>query len=453
MANTILTALGLDITQFETAANKTDGFSRGMAHGFELVDSAIRKIPLAGRLYAGTIGRLIDETAEAVTQQREFARIMETDVTRSLNGAVTQIDDITNAIERMNKVSISRSIRDFFVYLKTRGHEDPAKNRDAGVVALQQKRTELIQKSVELVAQEENSRSALAAGSEVEAERTRLRLDYEEKILRATEEARKQGGPDRDKWETAITERLQQQKDIYKEIYDREREGIEVRFAARQEELKTSVKLAEIQFKGNERDIAAEELRLALRKQQLANQGGTGEEQAETSKSVKVSQSNLDLAKHNYELTVAQLGIETKLMDQRVHGQGRAATQTQIRAKYEIQIAEALRRGNTELAKQLAAQQQIEKLQEAIRQYELGGRGRAAERREERHRGRIARTVESRLRERALTQLPGEGLRSGGLISGGALARKAAPVLKPTVPPAQQKFMSDVVELLGNLKQ
>lgn len=450
-SNNALTALGLDITQFETAANKTDHLTRVMAHGFELVDSAVRKIPIVGSLYAATIGRMVDESAELVRSGREISKIMETDVSRSLHGAVGQIDDITEALQKLNKVSISRSVYDFWVLLKTRGHQDNAAIRDANAVNLVEKRTALIQKSVELTAQEENSRSAIAAGSEVEAERTRLRLDYENKILRAQEEFNKFP---KDKREQAVIDRLKEQKEIYKEVYDRELEAIETRFAARQEELRTSVKIAEIHFKGNERDIAAEELKLAIRRQQLAEQGGTAEDQANAARDAKVAKSNSDLAQRNYDLTVAQLTIETKLIEAKVTGQTRAANQLEIQARYALQITEATRRGNSELAKQLAAQQRISQLQEGIRQYELGGHGRAAERRQERHSARTARVVQSRLTERELDQRignqgPGSGLRAGGLTSGG-LARPKQSVTQPKQVPMTevQNFMKQVVDAL-----
>lgn len=449
MASQILTALGLDVTQFETSANKTDMFTRRMVHGFELVDGAIRKIPIVGELYAGTIGRLVDETAEATRVQREFARIMETDVTRSLHGTVNQIDDITQALKELNKVSISRTITDVFTLFKSRGHVDRSKEREEAALVLQGKRTALIQRSVELVAQEENSRSAIASGSEVEAERTRLRLGYEEKILQATEEARKQGGPDRDQWEKAIIDRLEQQKSIYKEVYDRESESIETRFAASQEELRTSIKIAEIHFKGNERDIASEEFKLALRKKQLADQGGTAEDQAEASRNAQVAKFQNDLAQRNYDLTVAQLSIETKLMEAKVTGQTRASNQLEIQARYALQIVEATRRGNTELARQLATQQKLSQLQEAIRQYQLGGRGRAAERRQERNSARTARTVEARLRDRESTDVPGGGLRAGGLVSGSLARKSKSPIKDKTIAPTEiQTFMRQVVDAL-----
>lgn len=93
--------------------------------------------------------------------------------------------------------------------------------------------------------------------------------------------------------------------------------------------------------------------------------------------------------------------LQSVLMDQQLRGQTLAANQTQIRLTYETRIADAVARGNTLLAARLTKQKESAELSEAIREYELGGRGRALERQEQRRREQTARIVESQRRAAA----------------------------------------------------
>ena len=144
------------------------------------------------------------------------------------------------------------------------------------------------------------------------------------------------------------------------------------------------------------------------------------------------AQKQAENALNEYNLTFAETmassELQTKLLDLQARGQTRAVTQAEIELRYRIQIADALARGNKIRASDLAKQMESNKLTEAIREYELGPKGRSRETLDERHAAQEARIIESRNRERAKDQkqadqhnfnLPGDdGLKSGGLISG-----------------------------------
>lgn len=431
--NTILTALGLDVTQFEKGSDKATQSIKPLLGAISKVDTELRKIPLLGDVYAFTFGRIAEGFAETTLQAREFSRIMETDVTKSLEGTKQQVDDINGSIHDLKLGSFSRSISDAVsdfknTFQKGKGNgtgilgffsglggigtamtkkdivETEAEKRAKSINTLENRRTTLLVKNLELVQDEANARSSIAAGSEQESERLRLRLDYENKILDAEKEARQQGGPDRAKWEDAIVNRLNAQKQIYKEIYTREQDAMESRFTIRQEELSSAVKIAQIEVTAYQHGlnsqktrllISQEEVRLANRRYELALKTGTAEEQTAASSILKVTQ----------------------------------------------------------------AQQKLAQMIEGLRQYELGGRGRANERREQRRAARRQRVVQSRLNERGLDQriqdgngsLNTGGLRSGGLSSGSLARPKNVSLKEPNIPPLSetQQFRQKILEALS----
>lgn len=518
--NQILTALGLDVSQFEEGAAKGTRATKALLGAIASVDIELRKIPLLGDIYSATFGKIADGYSQTALEAREFSRIMSTDVGGSLDGALQQIDDLNSHLHELKTGSFSRTISDlvsnlgnfakvtggaaggFFSNLIPDKIKSGAKNlgkdysdnfkagvdaagalvpdsikdivdnakegagqfdqaqieRDKKIAAAEKRKQDVIKITSDLLQRQAVAHSDITKGSEEEAELDRIRIGADQKIFEAEQRAFKQGGPERDKWEKSIVDRLEKETSLYNIIANNEQKAASKKYQFRRADLDASKKIAELQYSGNERDIAAEELRLAKEKEVLSRTKGTAEEQARAQAAVSEAEQRNLLTKHNYDLAVEQLGIETKLMDLRVRGQTRAAVQTEIQLHFQQRINEETRRGNVELAKELNAQQKLAKLQEAIRQYELGGRGRAAERRQERHAARTARVVQSRLNERELDQrvgnqfgggLTSNGLRSGGLTSGSlARPKQFTPQQKQIPPSAVEQFMKTVVDAL-----
>lgn len=512
--NVILTALGLDLSQFEKGTSKAVSVTKPLLGAIASIDTELRKIPVVGEIYALTFGKIAEGFAEARTQGRDFARIMQTDVSGSLDGTLKQIDEINKSLSELKTGSFARSISDAFTNVgrgaafakdrlglgddkissatevakqaaKALGAENVirsakevakalgAKNvvdaaneatkavagkgfataqadREKQLAELEAKKTQNVENIIGLLQQESNARSAIVSGSQEETDNARNYLEMRERILAVIQEAQKIGGPDSAKWNAEISKSVGEQANLYVEIFNKQQVAADVRRSNAKEELKAAQAIAQFELSGNERDIAYAEEKLALAKLANAERTGVKEDINAATVGVAIARSRTELAHKSYELYLQQAAIETKIMAAEVTGQTRLVKQLEIQARYQIQIQEAQRRGNTELAKQLAAQSKLAQLQEAIRQYELGGRGRAAERREERHRARIARTVQSRLDERGRDQAGQTGLRTNGLISGN-LARRTPtrPAGQQPIPNATvQDFMTKVVDAL-----
>lgn len=458
--NTILTALGLDISQFEKGASQATSATKPLLGAIATIDSELRKLPILGAIYSATFGRIAEGFAETRLQARAFSQVMQTDVSGSLEGTLNQIDEINAQLKELKEGSFSRTAADVLTRFFNWGKIDknPEIIRGKMEDELEKTKTAGINNIIGLLKQESAAHSAIVSGSELESEQARSYLEMRQKILNAVQLAQKIGGPDSAKWNDEIQKSVADQANLYVEIYNKQQSAAAARNLSRMEELKTTAKIADLQAHSNEREIADEEVKLALIKYENAEKVGVKEQIAEAQTELAIARAHSEQVQHQYELSIAQLHIETQLMAAQVSGQTRVAKQLEIQARYQIQISEELRRGNTARAQELAQQAKLAQLQEAIRQYELGGRGRAAERAGERHARRTARVVQSRLNERGLDQrignqtdggLIGGGLRSGGLTTG-SLAR---PIIRQQAPPTiplneVQTFMKGVLDAL-----
>ena len=234
--NTVLTALGLDTSQFQTSASQASGIVGNLVQGFNALDSEIRKIPIAGDIYAITLGRIVEGFAEAREGGREFARIMRTDVAGSLQGTMTQIDETTAALQKLRNPSIGRNLADFAKFqlsiltFNKLGDINAFDRRGQQANVLAQKRVDLEIQAVGLYKQEATARSEAYAKSTLQSENARIDLEYADKRVAAEQEATRQGGPERDKWETQIIYKLNKELKILENVRDAEKQAARVRF-------------------------------------------------------------------------------------------------------------------------------------------------------------------------------------------------------------------------------
>lgn len=459
--NTILTALGLDLSQFESGTRQAVSSTKPLLGALATIDTQLRQLPILGTVYSATLGQIAQGFAETRLQARAFGQTMQTDVSGSLEGTINQIDEINGQLKELKEGSFAKTTSGFltnFFKSTTGTDKDPFVQVEKQIAALESKKTQNVQNVIGLLQQESAAHSSIISGSELESENARSYLEMRQKILSVVQQAQKIGGPDSAKWNSEIQKSVGDQANLYIEIYNKQVQVATLRRQTQAEEFKTAAKIADLQAHSNEREIAQAEEKLAIIKATNAQEAGVKEEIAAAQAELAIAHSRSEQVQHQYELEVKQLSIETKIMAAQVTGQTRLAQQLEIQARYQIQIDEALRKGNVELAKQLQAQQKLSQLELAIKQYELGGRGRATQRAQERHARRTARVVQSRLTERELDQkvdetglygLNSNGLRSGGLTSGGLARPKPAERIQQQIPlEKSEQFMRDVLNAL-----
>lgn len=431
MGNEILTALGLDLSQYETGVNKAAQVTNLLSHAIDAVDGGLRKIPVVGAAYSATLGHIIDGFAQATLNAREFARIMQTDVSGSLRGSVVHVEEINAQIKKLADAPIQNRVTAFLGGLFKGKKGDvfggieelfTGKKQEEAILALDRRREEILENISELRRRETQALSEAYSKSKLATDLSRINLTLGERNIEAQKIAFALGGPDKAKWTEQVRHGLEEQLALNESIATQERAAAVARNQVLLADLKSRAAIASLQANSNQRQIAEEELRIAKEKAAINQASGAAtNEQIEKDKTdIKIAEQGVAIAKRNYDLEVKQADLHNRAIELEIHGQTRAATQARIREQFEIRITEAKRRGNVELATQLEREKKSAQLQEAIRQYKLGAGGRAAERQRERTEARISRTVEAQLRTREQGQLDAAGgLHSGGLITGG----------------------------------
>lgn len=405
-SNTALVALGLDVSQFENATNRGTASVNSFLGAMAKADGELRKIPVLGDIWALTIGRIAEGLAQTREQSREFARIIGTDVKGSLEGTRSQINEINVALKAIREGSFSRSTTDFLTNLYHKRDFQhgisPQNTRAEQDAALVERRIALEETIVELYKQEATARSDAYSKSQNASEIARIEVEYADRLVAAQKEAVELGGPNF-KNSKDIVDNMERELELAKDIKEAQLQAAEIRRRSLVIDLDYAQEVSRLQVAGNEREIAAAAVKRA--NQQVNNVFyGTAEEKAQAAAQLVIAKNAETAAKIQYEYAVRNAQIQTEVLELEVTGQTRAANQAKIRAQYETQIAEAAKSHNTELEKSLRAQQQSAQLAEKIREYNLGARGRAAERQQERHSLQIARIIESRDRNTAFNE-------------------------------------------------
>ncbi len=413
--NTVLTALGLDTSQFEDGMSRATGKANVFMQVLNSVDKELRAIPIIGDIYSATFGKIATGFAESRLQAREFARIMATDVRGSLSGSTQQIEEINTQLADLGRGSFARNISDFFHRFnqwRLRGKEDVNFNeqneeRQRQAEALEQRRRDLIKDIPGLIKLEGDAISENVSGSAKQSELLRIELETRQKIVAIQAESFALFGPDQEAKRLAF---VKEQSEEYRRQGDLRKDASARRFQLQKVDNEQSVVQSGLAARGDTRAAANEAVHAAEQRQGILEKTNS-EEKAAADAALLVAKNQAIEAEAEYLLKRHQLEIETTLMELRVSGQTRAANQAEIQSRYETRIAEEKKRGNNELADSLKKQQDLAKLSEDIRLYKLGARGRARERLTERHEAQVKRIVESQAR----AHLHPSGLTSGGL--------------------------------------
>lgn len=408
-SNTVLTALGLDLSQYESSMDKASKVNDRFRGSVAAVDEWVRKIPIVGAAYASTIGALADGFSEARLQGREFARIMGQDVSGSLSETTKQIEDINDALHALKNPSLGKIFAGGLVDIFTSGATNPtglpgSKQRgedEEKINALETRRKDLLGQIGDLARLEAMAQSELLAGSKQQSDLLRIEITRRQKIIEAEKEAYKLGGPERAKWSKQVNDALAKQIELQNEIAKGEARGAESRRISFASDLENQRAIAYFQHSGNQRDIANSELINAQIKYAADKNAKASEETLKADvAALEIAKDHVKTTQTDYMYAVHQVELQTMAMALEVDGQTRAANQAKIRLQYENAIVSALAHGNKELAENLSKQQKIAKEAEAIREYKLGAGGRAKEKQEERKQAQIARIVRSQQKSR-----------------------------------------------------
>lgn len=432
--NTILAALGLDTTQYETGVNLAIGKTNSFIATLNGADEALRAIPIAGQLYGATFGLIFEGFANMRNQAREFDRIMRVDVSGSFEGTLNQIYSINDALEKIKKGegTWAQGLSDTFRNLKNivafrQGDVmSPVAERQQQQNQLEAERVRLQEQLVSLYDQQAKSQSEAYSKSSEETASAALNLSYHERNIALDAKFTKEFGPDQVKWtdeQWALRERIFQ---ISRATYELDKQASAAQFQAQRIDFDFAAEVSRLKVDGNNRDIAAAALRRADAQAELAV---TKEQKAAAAANQTIAYNALELAKQQYDYAVRQSEIQSLVADLQVRGQTRAANQARIRAEYEVRIADAHQHGNAELAAQLEAQRDSALLGEQIREYSLGARGRAAERLAERHNAQIARIVQSQQHNKEYAEK--QSAKVGGSLTGKTHLEKPGHLILP----------------------
>lgn len=513
--NTILTALGLDTSQFEDGTGRATRATYGFTQAANALHSELISIPIIGDLYRITFGRIVEGFAEAREQGREFARIMRTDVSGSLEGTVGKIEDINKSLKDLKTGSAGRIVADFFKdtagAAKTTGGNlgipkgveflkaftsalipDAAKKagswyaenfaegaetvggflkknaigetqgdrRAQQIKDEEEARRNLVESLVPLYDRMARAQSSSYSKSVLETEQLKIQAEAATKRAALEEEATKLFGPNVEDRPEADNKAMQAKLDAIGHIEDAESHAAQMRYQAHLDALNHSKEQTNLELSGNERLRAAEDVANARRKQATAI---TNEEKQAAFAALEIAYKRQEIAKKEYDFAVRNAELQTQHQQLLVTGQTRAAKQAEIRMRFEVQIAQAMQHQNKELAEQLKAQEKAARFAEAEREYDLGGRGRARERKQERDARHHARVVASRENARNHPEGLGGGLTTyglgdhGGLFAGHigiGLPRPRADKPASTPTPVSIKGMEDfATKLFEALKQ
>jgi hypothetical protein len=250
-------------------------------------------------------------------------------------------------------------------------------------------------------------------------------METANKIAAVEEKNTRLYGPDADKRSKESLASMRAELGTIRAIGQAEEDAAIFRQRMSEQDRLSATEQARIEVRGNEMQAASEQRRLAASKLETAALYTiTREERDALELELQRAKYAEESAVMQYAYQVRQSKLQTTVQELTLSGQTRAANQAKIQLQYDVDILKAKQHLMPLLAEQLEKQKALAKLSEDVREYELGGRGRAAERRAERRRAREIRVVQSRDRNREINAARNDagGLDdNGGIHAGGGL--------------------------------
>lgn len=214
--NAVLTALGLDTSQYESGINKATRATQAFIQVGNSLDQFIRQIPLVGTLWEVTGGKVVDAFADMRTAARDFQQVMSKDTTGSLSASLSKIQEINKKIKETRDFDLSRSIAEAFQdpagYLKkgmatiglgkyTKGGMVPQGeiDREKRDIDLTRERAKILSQLVPLYNEEAEAQSVAYSNSKLLTSERRNQLDLASKLAEIAEDASSRYGPEADR--------------------------------------------------------------------------------------------------------------------------------------------------------------------------------------------------------------------------------------------------------------
>ncbi len=468
--NAILTSLGLDTTQYEDGINRAAQATQAFVQIGNQLDQSIRQIPVIGQVWEATGGKIVDGFVAMKTEARDFARIMQKDVSGSLSGTIEKLGEVQDLIRKGKNYDFGRNLAEGSnealnnplwlrsLYAKITGgtYESKEQKRENMVAQLEKERPKLIQQSLDLMEKQDRAQSSILSGSQKQSELDRLSLDIANRRVEAAERENALFGPSGDRspelQAKALDFRAQRQKEIT-ELSERETEAINARAESLEEQNKYQVESAKIATSHLPIDQARLDVAHALKEVLIATNGLDEEAVEAASAKLQIAQQGLRAAQREKEYRDNTLSNDTKLSKLNLTGSAHDIRSQEIRSKYGPSINAARDRGDTALAESLVSRAGDEISAEQTRNRLLGSSGRSEERRQARFNARQERINKTFNSERQKTQeknrTPLDQARGGAMPQDDGSRQSAQNQSQGTLSSMDSK-LSQIVTKLGN---
>lgn len=400
----IITALGLDTTEYteglQLATTATEGF-------IKTINGTLSAIPIFGQVYAS----LVDGFSKARVAARQFQLTMDTDVSGSLEGTKSQLVDINAQLKDLTEWSTSRTLATglhdlFAVDLNPFNSDENSRwevQRQNQILDLQQKRTQLIARSVELYKEEQKSTSAVYAQSQKETELAALRLELATRTANIPKEQEGLFGPADSRSEQKQYEADQYGKERLKQINDLEDARTKEIYARNNLLIQANLyeqQSAKIAANKLPIDQAALNITRAMAELETAQDMGIKEGIDAANTKLNVAQTEYSVAVREKKLRDDLLAGETKLSKMRLEGANAYEVKlAEIKQKYLGPLSEAIAHNDAAQINALTSQQGDEQSSAATSYRTSGPQARAQARQEARTAAREARVTATQQRE------------------------------------------------------
>ena len=316
--NAILTALGLDTSQYVDGIDKATTATQAFAQVGSELDGLIRQIPIIGTVWEITGGKVVDGFAKMTTSAREFQEIMNSDTSGSLTATLDVLQQTQSEIGNLKNFDLGRffaeTIGDMVnpdvtgtmssdgTYSEKFSSKESA--RMEALNELEKKRTELIEQSVGLYENQAMAQSEILSGSEELSAQNRITLDLATKEFQIKKDAAAQFGPegsvDRAKNEAKANKYIEERTAIIQEQSDLETKALAIKTQLRTNINALDEQAAALQASStafNSENLGVDSARLELKRAEVELEAaiaiGIKERIADAKSAETVAQSNL----------------------------------------------------------------------------------------------------------------------------------------------------------------
>lgn len=372
----VLTSLGLDTSQYQDGISIATKATQIFLGTFSGISDIIKQIPVIGQVWEATAGKIVDGFVDMELASRDFARIMSTDVSKSLEGTLDQLTEVQKLIKQKKEFNFATDIvlpsAAFAGALFGRPQDAMAafntyKKELNDLGELEGKRTELLTHSVELFNLQAKAQSAVYSGSQQITEEERLRLDVANKRLKVEAEIYENYGPEKSRTDEKRIEADDHRARLLYQIQkfsDAETKSIQTRAGLLKEQNEYLEKSADISATGLAVDQAILNTSKAQNDLDAARYIGIQEEIEAAETRLKISETEQENAIRENQLREQLLKGEARISDLRIRGATAYAIKLEeIKQRYLGPLDEALRHSDTAAINSLTSRQANENIE------------------------------------------------------------------------------------------